>query len=75
MYRIDIVPGVLGLTSFHVIAIRPREGAASLANASALRSICPGAHSPGHSLVMRTVTEAPLAARTDTYAPQALADS
>lgn len=66
---------VLGLARFQVIGIRPAEGAASLAKACALRSIWPGAQSPGHSLVMRTVMVAPLAACTSTYAPHALDDS
>jgi hypothetical protein len=65
------VPDVSGLNKLQVIVIRPVEVAASLAKACSLRSICPGAQGSGHSLVIRTVTEAPFA-RTSTYAPQAL---
>ena len=75
LYRIESVSDVPGLSRLQVIGIRPREGAASLAKACALRSSWPGAQGSGHSLVIRTVTAAPPAARTRTYAPQALETS
>ncbi len=71
----EIASGPAGLDSVQVIGIRPTESSASPANACWLRSSCPGAHGSGHSLTIRTVMEAPLAARTSTYAPHAVAVS
>ena len=71
----EIVPDEAGLSSVQVIGSRPTESLASFEKASWLRSSWPGAQGNGHSLTIRTVIEAPLAARTRTWAPQALADS
>lgn len=72
LYLMEIVSVVLGLSSCQVIGIRPTLRSASLAKACWLRSSCPGAQGNGHSLVIRTVIDLPLAARTSTYAPHAL---